>query len=153
MEEIILKGRGVTKGVAEGEALVTKSFFGFTHGVNPKTGEISDERHEWRGLNMRGKVLVFPFGKSSSSGGLWILETVRCGNAPAAIVNVEAEPIIGTGCLLAGMLYGKAIPLVDRLNQNPCDVILTGDIIRVDSEKGIVQILKRSGHSSKHDPH
>jgi hypothetical protein len=143
--QITLKGRGITKGVTEGEALVTKSFFGFTHGVNPKTGEISDERHEWRGTNMKGKVLVFPFGKSSSSGGLWILETARCGNAPAAIINVEAEPIIGTGCLLAGMLYEKTVPLVDRLDQNPCEVIKTGDYVRVDAECGVVTILKRAG--------
>lgn len=144
MSEKILRGRGVTKGVAQGEALVTNSFFGFTHGVNPKTGEISDERHEWLGLNMKDKVLVFPYGKSSSSGGLWILETARCGNSPAAIINVVAEPIIGTGCLLAGMLYEKPIPLVDRLDRDPCQAIKTGDYVKVDAEQGIVEILKRA---------
>lgn len=145
MAELTLKGRAITKGVAEGEALVTKSFFGFTHGVDPKTGEITDERHEWRGQNMKGKVLVFPFGKSSSSGGLWILETARCGNAPAAIINVEAEPIIGTGCLMAAMFYDKAIPLVDRLDQHPCEVIKTGDYVRVDADKGVVEVLPKAG--------
>ena len=143
MAELSLKGRGLVGSIGEGEALVTKAFFGFTHGVNPRTGEICDERHEWRGLNMKGKVLVFPFGKSSSSGALWILETVRCGYAPAAIVNVEAEPIIGAGCLLAGMLYDKPIPLVDRMDKNPCEVIRNGDYVRVDAENGIVEILKR----------
>lgn len=142
MGKLSLKGRGLVAGIGEGEALVTKAFFGFTHGVNTATGEISDERHEWRGLNMKGKVLVFPFGKSSSSGALWILETVRCGNAPAAIINVEAEPIIGAGCFLAGMLYGKPIVLVDRMNRNPCKAIKNGDYVRVNGESGIVEILK-----------
>jgi predicted aconitase with swiveling domain len=144
MAKLSLKGRGLVGGIAEGEALVTKAFFGFTHGVNPATGEISDERHEWRGLNMKDKVLVFPFGKSSSSGGLWILETVRCGNAPAAIINVEAEPIIGAGCFLAGVLYSKPIVLVDRMNGNPCEIIKMGDYVLVNGERGVVEILKRA---------
>ena len=143
MTEIRLKGRGLTGGVGEGEALVTKSFFGFTHGVNPRTGEICDERHEWRGLNVKGKILVFPFGKSSSSGALWILETVRCGNAPAGIINVEAEPIIGAGCLLAGMMYDSPIPLVDRMDKNPCETIRSGDQVRVDAKNGVVDIFRR----------
>jgi predicted aconitase with swiveling domain len=144
MSALLFKGRGLVGGLGEGEALVTKSFFGFTHGVDPQTGKISDERHEWRGLNMKGKVLIFPFGKSSSSGAIWILETVRCGNAPAAIINVEAEPIIGVGCLLAGMLYGKAIVLIDRLDQNPCDIIKNGDHVRFNGDLGLVEILERA---------
>ena len=141
--EALLQGRGLIAGIGEGEALVTSSFFGFSHGVIPTTGEISDQRHEWRGLNMKGKVLVFPFGKSSSSGGLWILETVRCGNGPAAIINIEVEPIIGIGCLLSGLIYNNAIILVDRMNKNPCEVIKTGDYVRVNGGNGIVEILKR----------
>jgi predicted aconitase with swiveling domain len=143
MIKLSFKGRSLVTGIGEGEALVTKKFFGFTHGVNPATGEISDERHEWRGTNMKDKVLVFPFGKSSSSGAVWILETVRCGNAPAAIINVEAEPIIGGGCFLAGMLYGKPIVLLDRMDRNPCEVIMTGDYVRVDGGRGVVEILRR----------
>lgn len=149
MGESSLKGRGLVAGVVEGEALVTKNLFGFSHGVDPSTGEISDERHEWRGLNMKGKVLVFPFGKSSSSGALWIMETVRWGNAPAAIINVEAEPIIGAGCLLAAIIYGKIIVLVDRMDRNPCEVIKNGDYVRVDGERGIVEILSRATNGHK----
>lgn len=143
MKGNIFRGRGITKGITEGEALVTNNYFGFTHGVDPKTGEIADERHEWRGLNMKDKILVFPTGKSSSSGGLWIMETVRCGNAPAGIVNVETEPIIASGTLIAGMLYNQTIPIVDKLDVNPCEVIKSGDYVRVDADKGTVEILKR----------
>ena len=142
MSECLLKGRGLVNGVVEAQALVTRSCFGFTHGVDPKTGDICDERHEWSGQNMKGKVLVFPFGKSSSSGALWILETVRCGNQPAAIINVEAEPIITAGCFLAGILYDRPVTLVDRLNRNPCEVIKSGDYIRVDGKRGVVEILR-----------
>jgi predicted aconitase with swiveling domain len=112
--------------------------------VTPATGEISDERHEWRGLSLKNKVIVFPKGKSSSSGGVWILETARCGNLPAAIVNVEAEPITGSGCIFSKLMYGKKIPLVDRLDGDPCEVIKTGDLVRVNGETGVVEILKRA---------
>lgn len=145
--DLLLRGRGLSGGAVEGEALSTKQYFGFTHGVNPATGEIVDERHEWLGLNLKGKILVFPFGKSSSSGALWILETVRLGNAPLAIINVEAEPITGGGCILAEMLYNTPIALVDRLDKNPCAEIKTGDYVRVNGEKGVVEILKQGKQS------
>jgi hypothetical protein len=148
-EVLTLRGRGLGGGISEGEALVTKQFFGFTHGVTPATGEISDERHEWRGLNLKGKVIVFPKGKSSSSGGVWILETARCDNLPAAIVNVEAEASTGSGCIFARLMYGKSVPLVDRLDKNPCETIRTGDFVRVDGEAGVVEILRRADGSKE----
>jgi uncharacterized protein len=142
--KIILKGRSITNGVAEGEALVSHQLFGFTHGVEPTTGRISDVRHEWVGRNMKGKVLVFPYGKSSTSGNLFILETVRCGNAPAAVINIETEPVVGAGFIMAEILYKKEIPVIDNLDQNPLEVIESGDYVKVDGNKGLVEVFKKS---------
>jgi predicted aconitase with swiveling domain len=139
---IVLKGRGLLGETVEGEALSSKKYFGFTHGVDPSTGEVVDERHEWRGLNVKGKILVYPFGKSSSSGALWIMETVRQGNAPLAIVNVEAEAITGGGCILAEMLYDTTIVLVDKLDGDPCALIRSGDRVRVNGQTGVVEVLE-----------
>jgi predicted aconitase with swiveling domain len=139
----VMRGRSIAEGVAEGEALVTRQFFGFTHGVEPATGRISDERHEWVGKNMRGKVLVFPYGKSSASGALFILEAIRCGNGPAALINLETEPVIGAGFILARIFYHVAIPVVDRLDQNPLEVIKTGDYVRVDGHQGLVEVIQK----------
>lgn len=141
-DRIVLKGRGVTGGVAEGEALVSRQAFGFTHGVEPTTGQIEDRRHEWLGQNMKGKVLVFPSGKSSSTSGLYILEVVRCGNGPAAVININTDPVIASGFIMADLFYNKPIPVVDRLDQDPVQVIKTGDRVRVDAKKGIVEIIK-----------
>jgi hypothetical protein len=33
--------------------------------------------------------------------------------------------------------------LVDRLDKNPCEVIATGDWVKVDAEKGTVEITKK----------
>ena len=143
MDKIVLTGRSITSGVAEGEALVSRNAFGFTHGVEPTTGQIEDKRHDWLGQNVKGKVLVFPYGKSSTSGGLYIMEMVRCGNAPVAVINLNTEPVIGAGFIMAEIFYNKAIPVIDSLDQNPIEVIKSGDRVKVDANKGTVEVLKR----------
>lgn len=143
-KKIVLKGRSITSGVAEGEALVTHQFFGFTHGVEPTTGRVSDERHEWVGQNIKGKVLVFPYGKSSSTGGLFILEAVRCGNAPAGLINIETDPVIGAGFIMAEIFYNKEVPVMDKFDRDPLKAIKTGDYVRIDANEGIVEVTKRS---------
>ena len=143
MDKTILTGRSITSGVAEGEALVSSHAFGFTHGVEPTTGQIEDKRHDWLGKNVKGKVLVFPYGKSSTSGGLYILEMIRCGNAPAAVINLNTEPVIGAGFIMAEIFYNKAIPVIDSLDQNPIELIKTGDRVKVDANKSTIEIFKQ----------
>ena len=144
MGKITLEGRSITGGVAEGEALVTNQTFGFSHGIEPTTGRISDEMHEWLGKNVKGKVLIFPYGKGSVTGGLWVLEAARLDNAPAAVINLEVEPVIAAGFIMAKLLYNKEVPVVDQLEQNPIELIKTGDWVRVDADNSIVYIERRS---------
>jgi hypothetical protein len=59
----ILKGRAITHGKVTGEAIVSKSAFGFYGAVDPGTGVVTDKRHELYGKNIAGKVLVFPRGE------------------------------------------------------------------------------------------
>jgi len=35
------------------------------------------------------------------------------------------------------------IPLVDRLDKNPLEVIETGDHVRIDGDQGVVEITKK----------
>ncbi|MFC1871012.1 aconitase X swivel domain-containing protein [Chloroflexota bacterium] len=142
MEKITLKGRGVTSGAAEGEALVTKEAFGFCHGLEPTTGLVSDEKHEWLGQSVKGKVMVYSRGKGSTGGGLYILEAVRLGNAPSAIINLETDPVIAGGFIMAKLLYDKEIPVIDSLEQDPVDIIRTGDRVKVDANNGIIEIYR-----------
>jgi len=142
--EIILKGRGLVNGIVEGEALVSKESLVWSHGVDPATGRIDDVRVAVCDQCVRDKVLVYPIGKGSTSGSTWMLETTRCGNAPKAIVNRETELIILTGALLSDALYNVNIPVVDRLDKNPDEVIESGDWVRVDGEQGIVEIIKKN---------
>ena len=141
-KKILLKGHKIIGGSAEGKALVTKLPFGFTHGVDPKTGNITDVRHDLRGENLRDKILIFPYGKSSSSGALFILEMLSYGNAPAALINIMTEPVISAGFIMGELIYGKKVPIIDHLNQNPTEIIKTGDYVKIDGDRGFVEVMK-----------
>lgn len=141
MSPLRIRGHSIIRGVAEGEALVSQQNFMFAHGVDPKTGIITDRKHELHGRSIKGKVFVFPQGKGSTTGSTWVLETIRQGNAPAAVINLETEPIIATGFILGELFYGKSIPVMDRLEKNPLHSIKTGDHVKVNSRAGYVEIL------------
>ncbi len=135
--KITLQGRGITKGKAEGEAVVSKESISFWGGLDRETGNIVDRNHELAGVNVKGKILVFPTGKGSTGGSRTLYAAAKKGTAPAAIINVRAESIIATGAIVGG------IPLVDRLDQDPISTIQTGDYVWVDADKGTVIVEKK----------
>jgi proline racemase len=64
---------------------------------------------------LRRMILYEPRGRSTMCEAFLVEPTVpevsRCKKAPNAIVNLETEPIIVVGTLLAERLYGKIIRL------------------------------------------
>ena len=135
--KIVLRGRKVIGGSAEGEAVVTKEPVSFLGGVNPDKGVVVERGHELEGQSITGKIFIFPHGKGSTAGPCIIYAMAKRKTAPVAMINVEAEPIIAVGAAMGN------IPLVDRLDKNPLEVIATGDHVRIDGDQGIVEITKR----------
>jgi predicted aconitase with swiveling domain len=135
--KILLRGRKVIGGSAEGEAVVTKEPVSFLGGVNPDKGVVVERGHELEGQSITGKIFIFPHGKGSTAGPYIIYAMAKRKTAPVAMINVEAEPIIAVGAAMGN------IPLVDRLDKNPLEVIATGDYVRIDGDQGIVEITKR----------
>lgn len=107
-----LEGRFILAGVGKGEILATKDPISFWGCVDPLTGIISDKRHELYKCCIAGKVLVFPYGKGSSTGSLMILELIRNNRAPAAIINIRTEPLLATGPVVGKHFYGKHFPIL-----------------------------------------
>jgi len=138
----VFKGRAITKGVAVGEAIVSKTAFGFYGAIDPTTGIVSDRRHELYGKKIGGKVFVFPEGRGSTAGAILILECARCGNAPIAVINRNTEPILATGLILAEKFYNTQIPTIDKLDDDPIENMKTGDRIKVDANTGVVEVLE-----------
>jgi len=131
---MILKGRKVMGGNAEGEALVSVEPVSFYGGVDPVTGCVTEPGHCCCGENITGKVFIFPTGKGSTVGSYVIYRMKKLGTAPAAIINVETEAILATGCVISD------IPLVDKLDQNPVEVIKSGEHVVVRASEGIVEV-------------
>jgi predicted aconitase with swiveling domain len=131
--EKTLIGKPVVAGSAEGTAIVSKQPISFWGGVNPRTGEITDRRHERSGATVTGKVFVFPQGKGSSTASAILMESIRAGTAPAAIINLKVDPILALGAIVADELYHKTIPIV-VLSREDFDAIQEGDYLIVEPD-------------------
>jgi len=110
--ERILTGKPVVAGEAEGRALVSKEPLSFWGGLCPRTGEIIDRRHERSGAIVTGRVFVFPQGKGSSTSSATLLESIKAGVAPAAVINLKVDPILALGSIVADELYHQTMPIV-----------------------------------------
>ena len=93
-------------------ALVLDAPLSLWGGLDPTTGDIIDQRHPQCGANVRGRVLVMPVGKGSSSASSILLEAARLGTAPAAIVLAETDGILALGAAVAREMYGVEVPVV-----------------------------------------
>ena len=120
----------VLPGTDDGFILFTQQAISFWGCVDPVTGTISDKRHELFGESISGKVLVFPFGKGSSTGSLMLLELLRLDLAPAAIINVRTEPLLATGPVVGKHFYGKSFPIVN-IDERDFGLLETGMVAEV----------------------
>jgi uncharacterized protein len=93
-------------------ALVLSEGLSLWGGMDPATGELIDAHHPQRGVNLSGRVLVMPSGRGSSSSASVLVEAVRAGTAPAAIVLGEPDLILAIGAAVAEELYGVRVPVV-----------------------------------------
>ena len=108
----MLVGQIVVAGAGRGPALVTTEPLSFWGGLDPGTGEVIDRRHPLSGERLTGRVLVLPHGRGSSSASGVLLEAIRNGTAPAAILVTRVDPIIGLGAILGDELYGRPFPVL-----------------------------------------
>lgn len=125
-------GRGISRGTGSGEILVSPAPISFLSGVDPETGTIVETGHPLSGRRIKGTVLAFPHGKGSTVGSYVLYALSRNGNAPAAIINDEAEPIIATGAIIG------RIPMIDRIGV-PVRRLKNGVHATVDGETGALR--------------
>ena len=136
-DEIVLTGRRVVGGIAEGEALVTDQTISGWGGVDPMSGRVIETRHELRGVSFAGKILVFP-GAKGSSGWSSIFHTARlAGTAPLAMIFTTMTTKVALGAVV------MRIPTITELDGDPLALIATGDRVRVDADAGTVRIWRR----------
>jgi len=108
----ILEATVLVPGEGSGSALVLTEGLSLWGGLDPESGEITDRRHPASGEIVTDRVLVMPSGRGSSSASSILLEAVRAGTGPAAIILAEKDGILALGAAVAREMYGTTPPVV-----------------------------------------
>ncbi len=130
-----IKGRIISRGVVEGEALLSSSAITFLGGVDAKSGVVRERGHELEGKSIAGKILVFPHGKGSTVGSYVLYQLKKNGVAPKGMINLKAEQVVAAGAIIS------EIPMLDSLKKNPLKFLKNGDRVILNAEKGYVEVL------------
>jgi predicted aconitase with swiveling domain len=119
------------------------SFWG---GVDPEAGTVADPRHPDHGRSIAGTVLALPGAVGSSSSSAIMLELLRRGMAPAAVLMAEADAILSLGVVVAGELGYATVPVVE-VAMGALDVWGEGTALQVGVD-GIIQTTTDEGGES-----
>jgi predicted aconitase with swiveling domain len=131
----------LTEGVGSGPALLLDAPISFWGGIDPLSGAIIDVHHPQTGTILAGTVTVLPAIRGSNAGGTVLLECIRQGTSPLAIVLQESNQILSIGSIIGKEIYGISVPIV-VLPSGIARSIRNGDHVTVDSSRpaGRVQV-------------
>ena len=109
----MVTGRPLIPGQASGPLLRLDHPISFWGGVDPVAGTIVDPRHPNYGQSIAGTGLAIPAAVGSSSSSAIMLELVREGNAPAAILMGKADAILSLGVVVGRELGYASVPMFE----------------------------------------
>jgi predicted aconitase with swiveling domain len=135
---IVLHGRKIVGGSAQGEALVTRQTISGWGGIDPKTGTIIELRHELRGKSFKDKILVFPGAKGSSGWSAFFHMARLDGAAPKGFLFNKMSTKIALGLVVTHA------PALSDFDRDPLTVIETGDWVEIDADQGVVKVTKQA---------
>lgn len=130
------QGRELIAGNVNGPTLRLEAPLSLWDGLDSSTGIIIQGEHPNHGQSIGGKIVVFAKGLSGATAGAALTETVRTGNSPLAIILPEADEIVVTASVIAGVLYGQEIPLI-QLNQAEIDNIPNNILMQIN--EGVIE--------------
>ncbi|PQO22629.1 hypothetical protein C2I36_12160 [Rhodobacteraceae bacterium WD3A24] len=133
-EKIVLRGRCVVGGSAEGRAFVTREEISGWGGIDANTATVTEIGHEKRGESFACRVLVFPGAKGSSGWSHYFHITRRKNVAPAAMLFTVTTTKVALGAVVT------RVPALTDFDRDPFEVIHDGDWVRVDADAGVVEI-------------
>lgn len=138
MEKIIIQGRGVIPGIVEGEALVCPLSITGWGGIDPATGIIKEYGNPNRGHSIQNKILVLPGSKGSNGWSCYFGATRVSGAAPKGWIFTRIDSSAGVASAVL------KIPTVVDIegNNDPCQLIATGDRVKINGETGEIIISK-----------
>ena len=123
--------------VVEGEALVSEEGFSPRYDLDRWTGLITKPGHKLEGLSIVDKVCFFPTAKGGIAAG-WAFYDIRAkGIAPKAFLFGVTNPVMVQGAVFSG------ITITEGFDRAPREVVKTGDRVRVDPSRKVVEVLAR----------
>ena len=108
----MVTGRVLVPGSGVGPLLRLGAPISFWGGVDPRTGLVADPRHPDHGRSIGGTVLAVSSTVGSSSSSAIMLELLRNGVAPAAVLMGTPDAILALGVVVARELGYDPIPVV-----------------------------------------
>lgn len=124
---LLVSGRVLMDGEAEGEVMRLEVPLSFWGGVDPATGVVTQPRHPAHGESVAGKVLAMRRTVGSSSSSAVMLELIHCGKAPAALLLGEPDAILALGVVVAREMGYATIPVI----QCDIDALESGRRVRI----------------------
>lgn len=121
----------------EGEAVVSEEGFSPRYDLDRWSGLITKPGHKLEGTNIKDKVCFFPTAKGGIAAG-WAFYDIKCkGIAPRALLFGVTNPVMVQGAIFAGMT------ITEGWSTPPAQVVKTGDWVRVDPSRNVIEVLKR----------
>ncbi|MBF0572138.1 MAG: DUF126 domain-containing protein [Desulfamplus sp.] len=134
-------GRGAVKGVAQGEALISRKTIIGWGGIDIYTGEVIEKGHPLEGKSIKDKVLILDGSRGSNGWSLFFHSAQVSGCGPAALIF----PTLDSRTAVTAAVLN--IPLVTDINMaieiDIFDLIRNGDIVRVDGNRGIIEVMEK----------
>ena len=124
--------------VVEGEAVISTEGFSPRYDLDRWTGVISKPGHKLEGISIRDKILFFPTAKGGIAAG-WAFHDIKGkGIAPKAFVFGVTNPVMVQGAIYADFA------ITEGWTPDPLAVIRTGDRVRVDPGRRVIELLERA---------
>lgn len=135
--EYVIQATLVVAGSAKGELLISDEPLSFWGGYDHESGEIIDRRHPLSGQCAAGKFFAVPFSRGSSTTTAVLLEAIRAGKAPAAIITTRKDAFFALASIVADEMYHASIPIavVPKLQ---FERLKSGDWLELDEDGRIV---------------
>ena len=108
----IVSATSLTPGTAEGTLALLTAPLSLWGGFDVEAGLISDVTHPQHGRSLTAHILAMSAARGSSSSSSALVEAIRRGTAPAAILLCRVDPILVIGSLVAADLYGIEVPIL-----------------------------------------
>jgi hypothetical protein len=124
--------------VVEGEAVVSAEGFSPRYDLDRWSGVITKPGHELEGTSLKEKVCFFPTAKGGIAAGWAFYDIKHKGIAPKALVFGVTNPVMVQGAVFAD------IAITEGWDPHPAGVVRTGDWVRVDPGRRVIELLRRA---------